>query len=117
MSDAKVLFGKDNGFEYRIPSMVNADGVLVAAADNGRSGGDWGYIELAVRRSLDGGESWSEVKTIAKPPARSTSGAIENTKSAFFIDPCMAVAKNGDIVMLVTFFPGIAMLLPNLFGN
>ncbi len=105
MSDAKIIFGKDNGFEFRIPSLVNADGVLVAAADNGRSGCDWGYIELCVRRSLDGGESWSELKTIARPPARSTSSDVENTKSAFFIDPCMAVAPNGDIVMLVTFFP------------
>ena len=105
MSEAKVLFGKDNGFEFRIPSIVNAGGVLVAAADNGRSGMDWGYIELCVRRSADGGESWSELKTIARPPARSTGSDIENTKSAFFIDPCMAVAPNGDIVMLVTFFP------------
>ena len=105
MSDAKIVFGKENGFEFRIPSIVNADGVLVAACDNGRSGADWGYIELCVRRSFDGGESWSEIQTIAKPPARSTSADIENTKSAFFIDPCMAVAPNGDIVMLVTFFP------------
>ncbi len=105
MSDAKILFGKDNGFEYRIPSIVNANGVLVAAADNGRSGMDWGYIEVCVRRSFDGGETWSEPRTVAAPPARSVSGDEENTKSAFFIDPCMAVAPNGDIVMLVTFFP------------
>ena len=105
MSQAKVLFGKDNGFEFRIPSVVNANGVLVAVCDNGRSGADWGYIELCVRRSLDGGETWEDIQTIAAPPARSTSADLENTKSAFFIDPCMAVAPNGDIVLLVTFFP------------
>ncbi len=100
-----ILFSNDNGFEYRIPSMVNAGGTLVAVCDNGRSGADWGYIELALRRSTDNGESWSEVKTLAAPPARSTSSDIENTKSAFFIDPCMTVAQNGDIILLVTFFP------------
>ncbi len=105
MSDAKILFGKENGYEYRIPSIVNANGVLVAAADNGRSGKDWGYIEICVRRSYDGGETWTEPQTVAAPPARSVSSDEENTKSAFFIDPCMAVAPNGDIVMLVTFFP------------
>ena len=102
---AVSLFNNKNGYEYRIPSIVNSNGVLVAVADNGKSGMDWGYIELCVRRSVDGGESWSEVKTIAVPPARSTAADKENTKSAFFIDPCMTVAANGDIVMLVTFFP------------
>ncbi len=104
-ADFMILFNRDNGYEYRIPSLVNAGGVLVAVCDNGRSGADWGYIELAVRRSADMGESWSEVKTIAAPPVRSAAADIENTKSAFFIDPCMTVAKNGDIILLATFFP------------
>ena len=102
---AVSVFNNNNGDEYRIPSVVNAGGVLVAVADNGKSGMDWGYIELCARRSFDGGESWSKVETIAKPPARSTVSDKNNTKSAFFIDPCMTVAQNGDIIMLVTFFP------------
>lgn len=102
---AVSLFNNNNGNEYRSPSIVNANGVLIAAADNGKSGMDWGYIELCVRRSFDGGESWTEVQTVAAPPARSTVSDSDNTKSAFFVNPCMTVAKNGDIIMLVTFFP------------
>ena len=46
----------DNGGNaFRIPSLVNADGTLIAAIDRASCGADWGYIELAVRRSEDGG--------------------------------------------------------------
>lgn len=95
----------NGGPAFRIPSLVNAGGTLVAAIDRACTGADWGYIELAVRTSTDGGETWSDIKTIAAPPAREISTDINNTKTAFFIDPCMAVAPNGDIVLLVTFFP------------
>ena len=47
----------DNGGNaFRIPSLVNADGTLIAAIDRASCGADWGYIELAVRRSEDGGK-------------------------------------------------------------
>lgn len=95
----------NGGNAFRIPSIVNANGTLVAVADRAGTGADWGYIELAVRTSTDGGKSWSDIKTIAAPPAREASADIDNTKTAFYIDPCMTVAQNGDIVMLVTFFP------------
>ena len=63
----------DNGGNaFRIPSLVNADGTLIAAIDRASCGADWGYIELAVRRSEDGGETWSPIETIAAPPARET---------------------------------------------
>lgn len=90
---------------FRIPSLVNANGTLVAAIDKASTGNDWGYIELAVRTSKDGGKSWSNIKTIASPPAREINSNHDNIKTAFFIDPCMTVAPNGDIVMVVTFFP------------
>ncbi len=90
---------------FRIPSLVNANGVLVAAIDKASTGADWGYIEIAIRRSTDGGNTWSDIQTIASPPAREISTDMESHATAFFIDPVMTVAKNGDIVMLVTFFP------------
>jgi sialidase-1 len=93
----------NGGIAFRIPSIVNANGVLVAVIDRATSGSDWGYIELAVRRSEDNGKTWSELEVIASPPAREI--VLDTMKSAFFIDPCMTVADNGDIVMLVTFFP------------
>lgn len=95
----------NGGTAFRIPSLVNANGTLVAAIDKAETGMDWGYIELAVRTSKDGGETWSNIKTIASPPAREISSDPDNIKTAFFIDPCMTVAENGDIVLIATFFP------------
>lgn len=95
----------NSGVAFRIPSLVNANGTLIAAIDKAYTGNDWGYIELAVRTSKDGGKTWSDIKTIASPPAREINSDGENTATAFFIDPCMTVAPNGDVVMLVTFYP------------
>lgn len=90
---------------FRIPSLVNANGTLVAAIDKAATGADWGFIELAVRTSEDNGKTWSALNTIATPPARVINSDMENTATAFYIDPCMAVAPNGDVIMLVTYFP------------
>ena len=46
---------------FRIPSLVNADGTLVAVADKACTGSDWGFIELAVRTSTDNGKTWSDL--------------------------------------------------------
>ncbi len=74
-------------------------------ADRASSGEGWGYIELAVRRSVDGGKSWTPVKPIASPPARETRASASSYASAFYVDPCLALAPNGDIIMLVNFWP------------
>lgn len=95
----------NGGPAFRIPSLVNANGTLVAAIDRATTGMDWGYIELAVRTSNDNGKTWSDIKTIATPPAREISSDANNTKTSFFIDPCMTVAPNGDIILIATFFP------------
>lgn len=95
----------NGGNAFRIPSLVNAGGVLVAAIDKATTGADWGYIGVAIRRSYDNGETWTDIETITSPPAREISTEFNAHASAFFIDPVMTVAKNGDIVMLITFFP------------
>lgn len=102
---AKEANEANGGVAFRIPSLVNAGGTLVAAVDKAYVPTDWGFIELAVRTSADGGKTWGNIKTIATPPARVINSDKENTATAFYIDPCMAVAPNGDIVMLVTFYP------------
>lgn len=95
----------NSGVAFRIPSLVNVDGTLVAAIDKAHVPTDWGFIEIAVRTSTDGGKTWSDIKTIATPPARVINSDKENTATAFYIDPCMAVAPNGDVVLLVTYYP------------
>lgn len=95
----------NSGVAFRIPALVNANGTLVAAIDKAYTGMDWGYIEIGVRTSKDNGKTWSNIKTIATPPARVISSDKDNTATAFYIDPCMAVAPNGDVVLLVTFYP------------
>lgn len=106
---AKELVEKSDasngGTAFRIPSLIKSGNTLVAVIDKQTSGADWGYIELAVRRSEDGGETWSDIETIASPPARETKITDKCYASAFFIDPCMAIAPNGDIVMIVDFYP------------
>lgn len=95
----------NGGIAFRIPSLIQAGGVLVAAADRASTGADWGYIQTVIRRSEDGGKTWSDLETITVPPARETKISDDCYGSGFFIDPCMAVAPNGDIVMLVDFWP------------
>ncbi|MCD7872693.1 MAG: glycoside hydrolase [Clostridiales bacterium] len=96
---------ENGGVAFRIPSLINANGTLIAAIDKASTGADWGYIELAVRRSEDGGKTWSAVQTIAVPPARETRITSDCYASGFFIDPCMALAPNGDVIMIADFWP------------
>lgn len=103
ISEVKNMFSL--GQDSFAPSVVNAGGVLVTAMCRGVAGRKWGFIEVISRRSTDGGTSWSEEKVVALPPARAITRDENNTKSAFFLNPVMAVAPNGDIVMLLTFFP------------
>ena len=95
----------NGGIAFRIPSLINSNGTLIAAIDKQSCGADWGYIELAIRTSDDGGETWSDIQTIATPPARETRISDDCYASGFFIDPCMAIAPNGDVLMLVDFYP------------
>lgn len=87
------------------PSLLNADGTFIAAMCKASAGKKWGYIEVVTSISTDGGESWSEEQTVAAPPARAISSDIANTKSAFFAKPTLARAKDGTVLLLVTFFP------------
>lgn len=95
----------NGGTAFRIPSMVKVNDTLIAVIDKQSNGPGWGFIELAIRRSTDGGETWSDIETILKPPARETKVIHQCYASAFFISPCMAVAPNGEVIMLVEFYP------------
>ena len=57
---------------YRIPGMIlTGDGVLLAFVEGRRGGGDpgsQGHIDLAMKRSEDGGRTWSSLMIIDSDP-------------------------------------------------
>ena len=61
------IAGKQGYHRYRIPGLaVTKNGVILAycAARKGK-GGDWDEIDVAMRRSLDGGDTWTTMEIIA----------------------------------------------------
>lgn len=91
---------RDNGSRvYRIPAMVVADdGSIVVAADK-RYGsytdiGGGHVIDIVVRRSTDGGKTWSEPMTIAKGV-----GTADNSRCGYG-DPSLVKGKDGKLYCL-----------------
>ena len=65
--DPAVYTSGENGYDtFRIPALIEAgDGTLLAFAEGRRNGrGDAGDIDLVLRRSNDGGATWSELEVI-----------------------------------------------------
>ena len=66
-----LFVGGTHGYPlYRIPGIVaTAKGTLLAYAE-ARKGerGDWGTIDIVLRRSADGGRTWSPQHVIARVP-------------------------------------------------
>ncbi len=62
--------GKDGYTLYRIPGLVvTKHGTLLAYAEARKSDrGDWGTIDIMLRRSTDGGRTWSPMRRIADVP-------------------------------------------------
>ena len=62
--------GKDGYALYRIPGLVvTAKGTLLAYCEARKSArGDWGTIDILLRRSTDGGKTWEPPRKIADPP-------------------------------------------------
>jgi len=62
--------GKDGYALYRIPGIVcTARGSLLAYCEARKSNrGDWGTIDIMLRRSTDSGKTWSERRKIADVP-------------------------------------------------
>lgn len=87
-----------DGFEaYRIPAIVKTDeGTLLAFAEarRTRSAGDSGDIDLVVKRSTDGGTTWSKSITVWDDGGN-TCG-----------NPVPIVGKNGAIHLLMTWNNG-----------
>src|SRR5437762_2156209 len=62
--------GKGGYTLYRIPGIVvTSKGTLLAYCEARKSDkGDWGAIDLLLRRSTDGGKTWSAPKKVAEVP-------------------------------------------------
>ena len=96
---------RDNGSRvYRIPAMVVADdGSIVVAADKRYQShtdiGNGGHvIDIVVRRSTDGGRTWSEPVTIAKGEGSTASGGAD--KRCGYGDPSLVKGKDGKLYCL-----------------
>lgn len=61
--------GEDGYAHYRIPGIIaTARGTLLAYCEGRRSDrGDWGSIDIMLRRSTDGGQSWDAPRKIVEP--------------------------------------------------
>lgn len=83
---------------YRIPAMVvDRDGNLLVAADRRyESNGDLGNhkIDVAIRKSMDGGRTWSPQCIIAK-------GDGQSAVCFGYGDPALAVAPSGRIICIM----------------
>ena len=88
--------GESDHHTYRIPSLVTTkDGTLLAFAEGRVNGsGDSGDINLVIRRSEDGGHTWSDNKVIWDDGANVCG------------NPTPVVLDNGDIVLLLTWGHG-----------
>ncbi|MFF2051170.1 exo-alpha-sialidase [Leifsonia sp. NPDC058194] len=97
----------DNGYagsaNYRIPALLTTSaGTLLASADQRESsaGDAPNDINTAIRRSTDGGATWSAATTILDYPGTGANGASA-------IDSAMVQdASTGRIYLMVDHFPG-----------
>ena len=91
---------RDNGSRvYRIPAMAVADdGSIVVAADKRYEShtdiGGGHVIDIVVRRSTDGGKTWSEPVTIAKGV-----GTADDSRCGYG-DPSLVKGKDGKLYCL-----------------
>jgi sialidase-1 len=91
---------RDNGSRvYRIPAMIVADdGSIVVAADKRYDShtdiGAGHVIDIVIRRSTDGGKTWSDPKVVAKGL-----GTADDAKCGYG-DPSLVKGKDGKLYCL-----------------
>jgi len=62
--------GEGGYVQYRIPGIIaTGKGTLLAYCEARKAASDWGHIDILVRRSTDGGKTWSEAKKLVDRPA------------------------------------------------
>lgn len=102
VSDRTGLFysGYADSANYRIPGLVTSnEGTLIASIDQRKTtAADYGDIDLMVRRSTDGGETWGEPIMLTNLPSG-------GSNHSFIIDSELLVSADGTIYCLVDMFP------------
>lgn len=77
---------------FRIPGIVSTrKGTLLAYAEARKVGSDWAPMDIVLRRSDDGGETWGTIHVIA-------SGATEGKTMN---NPVMISEKDGDVIHFI----------------
>jgi sialidase-1 len=84
--------GQDGYHTFRIPSVIlTAKGTLLAFAEARRAGrGDAGDIDLVIKRSTDGGATWSAMKVIG------------DNGAGTFGNPCPVIDRESGTIWLLT---------------
>lgn len=99
---------------FRIPGLIRSvtpdtsdNDVVIGVIDQSDRGSDWGDVAVSVRRSLDNGKTWDNVHKVLDLADSNTVGETEvpDWRSAFYLDPIISQAPNGDLIMLVDMFP------------
>jgi Neuraminidase (sialidase) len=73
LEKTSLFRARTGGYElYRIPGIVvTQKGTVLAYCEARKSAsGDWGTIDILMRRSTDGGRTWSPVRKIVLPPKK-----------------------------------------------
>ncbi|HUT25511.1 MAG TPA: sialidase family protein, partial [Sumerlaeia bacterium] len=90
----RLFVSGENGYHtYRVPSLVvGPEGALLAFCEGRKNGaGETGNVDILLRRSQDGGKTWSEQQLVA--------GADDDHVWA---SPCAVVDKETGVVWLLT---------------
>lgn len=84
--------GRDGYALYRIPGLaVTAKGTILAYCEARRSAsGDWGHIDVALRRSEDGGKTWTPQIVLPRPE-----GPLERNPAAV----AQRLGREGEITL------------------
>lgn len=96
------------GYEmYRIPGLaVTAKGTLLAYSEARRSNSDWATIDLVLRRSTDGGKTWSRLQQMADVPGPKKKNPVilgnkrVNPEDVTFNNPVVIAERRGAIHFL-----------------